>query len=81
MSKTTAKADHVTQLARMRRLCSELDDVRAESERLYNAITAEARHATDAVVERELAHEEVTRTPEPDAARQHSARSPRVSAN
>jgi hypothetical protein len=81
MSKTTAKADHVAQLARMRRLCLELDDVRAESERLYTAITAEARHASDAAVERELAHEGLTQMPEPASARRLSARMPRAIAN
>ena len=81
MSKTTVKAEHVAQLARMRRLCSELDDVREESERLYSAITAEARRASEAAPERNLAGGGLTRTTVRAAGRRHSAGLPRAIAN
>jgi hypothetical protein len=54
--------DAAAQLARMERLCVALDDVRAESDRLYSAITAEARRARAAVVTGEVARGFVVRT-------------------
>jgi hypothetical protein len=54
--------DQAAQLARMDRLCAALDDVRAESDRLYSEITANARRARAAVVTGELARGLVVRT-------------------
>jgi hypothetical protein len=49
MSKTISSADdHAAQLARMHDLCSMLDDVREESERICSDVTAEARRMKDA---------------------------------
>ncbi len=54
--------DQAAQLARMERLCAALDDVRAESDRLYSEITATARRARAAVVTGEVARGLVVRT-------------------
>jgi len=49
MSKARRKTDeHAAQLARVRRLCSELDDVREESDRLRREISGEIRRLSDA---------------------------------
>jgi hypothetical protein len=81
MSKATRKTDeHDAQLARMRRLCTELDDVREESERLRFEITAEARRLTDAALTPELSHTLSSRTRGP-AAERRDARMPRDRAN
>jgi hypothetical protein len=54
--------DQAAQLARMERLCTALDDVRAEADRLYSEITAKARRARAAVVTGEVARGLVVRT-------------------
>jgi hypothetical protein len=46
--------DQSAQLARMERLCSALDAVRDEAERLYHEITAEARRVNAAITTGEL---------------------------
>jgi hypothetical protein len=56
MPKATPDADdRSAQLLRVERLCSVLDVVREESERLYREITAEARRANTAITTGELA--------------------------
>ena len=81
MVKTPPDVDaHAAQLARMRRLCSELDDVREESERLYIDITAEARRLSDAASTRERSGGAPARTPEL-AADGRDARVPRQRTN
>jgi hypothetical protein len=81
MSKATRKIDeHVAQLARMRRLCLELDDVREESERLRFEITAEARRLGDAALTPELPRTLPSKMPEP-AAERRDAPVPRDRAN
>jgi hypothetical protein len=66
MPKATPDAhDQSGQIARMERLCSALDDVREESERLYHEITTEARRASAAAKKGEHARGVVMRTVEP----------------
>jgi hypothetical protein len=63
MPKATPDADDESaQLARMERLCSALDVVREESERLYHEITPEARRANAAITTGKLARGLVMRT-------------------
>ena len=70
MSKATRKVEqHAAQLARMRRICSELDDVRAEAERLRREITGEARRLTEAALTPDLGRTPPSTTPEPAAER------------
>jgi hypothetical protein len=81
MSKATRKIDeHVAQLARMRRLCLELDDVREESERLRREVAGEARRLTAAALTPDLSHTLPSRTRGP-AAERRDARVPRDRAN
>jgi hypothetical protein len=76
MSKATRKVDEqAAQVARMRRICSELDDVLAESERLRREIAGEAHRLSEAGSTPELLHSAASTTPEPAAER----REPRVS--
>jgi hypothetical protein len=64
MSKATRKIDeHAAQLARMRRICSELDDVREQSERIRREIMGEARRLTDAALTPDLSRTLPTSTP------------------
>jgi hypothetical protein len=82
MSKATRKIDeHNADLARMRRICSELDDVRAESERLRQEITGEVRRLNDVALslELELSGTTPSRTPEP--AERRDAHVPRDRSN
>jgi hypothetical protein len=81
MSKATRKNDeHAAQLARMRRICSELDDVREKAECLRREITGEARRLYDAALTPELSRTLQSRTREP-AAERRDARVPRDGAN
>jgi len=76
MSKATRKVDEqAAQLARLRRICSELDDVLEESERLRREITDGGQRLSDAASTPELLHSAPSATPEP--ATEH--RDPRVS--
>jgi len=76
MSKATRKLDEqAAQVARMRRICSELDDVLAESQRLRREIVAEAHRLSEAGSTTELLHSAPSATPEAATER----RDPRVS--
>ena len=78
MSKATRKIDeHAAQLARVRRICSELDDVREESERVRRGITGEVRRLSEAALTPELPLTAPSITPVPAAAR----RGPRMARN
>jgi hypothetical protein len=61
----------------MEQLCVALDDVRAESDRLYSEITTKARRANAAVVTGELARGLVLRTFERGTTRRQRPRLPR----
>ena len=75
--RTPAAGDASTQLARMERLCLALDDVRAESDRLYSEITTKARQASSEVLTGELARGLVRRTFERGTTRRQRPRLPR----
>src|SRR6185436_13537879 len=73
MSKATRKIDeHAAQLARVRRICSELDDVREESERLRRGITSEVRGLSEAASTPEQPFTTPSTSPVPAAARRYS---------
>jgi len=79
MSKASRKTDeHTAQLARMRRICSELDDVREQAERLRREFTSEARLLSDAALAPDLSPALPTRMREPE---RRDARVPRDRAN
>ena len=70
MSKATRKIDdHAAQLARVRRICSELDHVREESERLHREITGEIRRLSDEASTPALPRTAPSITPVPAASR------------
>jgi hypothetical protein len=57
MPKTSPEAeDQAIHLARIRDLCSALDDVREESQRLSTDITAEAHRTSDAAMAADRRH-------------------------
>ena len=79
MSKATRRIDeHAAQLARVRRICSELDDVREQAERLRREFTSEARRLIDAALTPELSPALPTRAREPE---RRDTREPRDRAN
>ena len=79
MSKASRKTDeHTAHLARMRRICSELDDVREQAERLRREFTSEARRLSGAALTPDLSSALPTRAREPE---RRDARVPRDRAN